>query len=160
MTDAVFDLERVVCRVSDLNDQGARGFTIGAGDWPLRGFVVRVGAEIRGYINDCPHAHHPLNLRPHRFLTADGALIVCASHGALFEKLTGVCVAGPCAGAYLRSVPLRIADGFVLLADTAAGSSPADAAESCAGSPAGSSVDETPVSPDTAAGPSRDGSAD
>jgi nitrite reductase/ring-hydroxylating ferredoxin subunit len=83
---------------------------------------VRVGAEIRAYVNDCPHAHHPLNLLPHRFLTADGALIVCASHGALFEKLTGVCVAGPCAGAYLRSVPLLIADGFVLLADGAAGS--------------------------------------
>jgi nitrite reductase/ring-hydroxylating ferredoxin subunit len=119
---ADLDLERVVCRVSDLNEQGARGFTIGTGDWPLRGFIVRVGAEIRAYVNDCPHAHHPLNLLPHRFLTADGALIVCASHGALFEKLTGVCVAGPCAGAYLRSVPLLIADGFVLLADGAAGS--------------------------------------
>jgi nitrite reductase/ring-hydroxylating ferredoxin subunit len=119
---ADLDLERVVCRVSDLDERGARGFTIGTGDWPLRGFIVRVGAEIRAYVNDCPHAHHPLNLLPHRFLTADGALIVCASHGALFEKLTGVCVAGPCAGAYLRSVPLLIADGFVLLADGAAGS--------------------------------------
>jgi len=115
------DLERVVCRISDLSEHGARAFIIGAGDWPLRGFVVRVGAEIRGYVNDCPHAHHPLNLLPHRFLTADGALIVCASHGALFEKLTGVCVAGPCAGAYLRSVPLLIEAGFVLLADGAAG---------------------------------------
>jgi nitrite reductase/ring-hydroxylating ferredoxin subunit len=118
---ADLDLERVVCRVSDLNEHGARAFTIGVGDWPLRGFVVRVGAQIRGYVNDCPHAHHPLNLLPHRFLTPDGALIVCASHGALFEKLTGVCVAGPCAGAYLRSVPLLIEAGFVLLADGATG---------------------------------------
>jgi len=122
------DLERVVCRISDLSEHGARAFIIGAGDWPLRGFVVRVGAEIRGYVNDCPHAHHPLNLLPHRFLTADSALIVCASHGALFKKLTGVCVAGPCAGAYLRSVPLLIEDGFVLLAAGAAGS-PADGAD-------------------------------
>lgn len=112
----VVDLERVVCRVSDLDAQGARGFTIGAGDWPLRGFVVRAGAQIRGYVNDCPHAHHPLNLLPHRFLTADGSLIVCSSHGALFEKLTGVCVAGPCAGSCLRSIPLQMEAGFVLLA--------------------------------------------
>ena len=110
------DLERVVCRVSDLDAQSARGFTIGAGDWPVRGFVVRAAGEIRGYVNDCPHAHHPLNLLPHRFLTADGALIVCSSHGALFEKLTGVCVAGPCAGAFLRRIPLQIEAGLVLLA--------------------------------------------
>jgi nitrite reductase/ring-hydroxylating ferredoxin subunit len=129
MTHPVVDLERVICRVSDLEAHGgARGFTIGTGDWPLRGFVVRVGAEIRGYVNDCPHAHHPLNLLPHRFLTADGSLIVCSSHGALFEKLTGVCVAGPCPGAYLRSVPLQIEAGCVLLA--AAVEPPGDAARS------------------------------
>jgi len=116
MSHPVVDLERVVCRVTDLDAHGARGFTIGTGDWPLRGFVVRVGAEIRGYVNDCPHAHHPINLLPHRFLTADGSLIVCSSHGALFEKLTGLCVAGPCAGASLRSVALQIEAGFVLLA--------------------------------------------
>ena len=117
MSHPVVDLERVICRVSDLDMHGgARAFTIGAGDWPLRAFLVRVGGEIRGYVNDCPHAHHPLNLLPHRFLTADGSLIVCSSHGALFEKLTGICVAGPCAGAYLRSVALQIEDGFVLLA--------------------------------------------
>ncbi len=122
MRHPVVDLERVICRVSDLDIHGgARAFTIGgaasgSGDWPLRGFLVRVGAEIRGYLNDCPHAHHPLNLLPHRFLSADGALIVCSSHGALFEKLTGMCVAGPCAGAYLRSVEVQVEDGFVLLA--------------------------------------------
>ena len=116
MSHPVVDLERVVCRVSELDAHSARGFTIGRGDWPLRGFVVRVGTEIRAYVNDCPHAHHPINLLPHRFLTADGSLIVCSSHGALFEKLTGVCVAGPCAGAFLRSVALQIEAGFVLLA--------------------------------------------
>lgn len=116
MSRSVLDLERVVCRVSDLDAHGARGFIIGTGDWPLRGFVVRAGAEIRGYVNDCPHAHHPLNLLPHRFLTADGTLILCSSHGALFEKQTGVCVAGPCPGTTLRSLPLQIEDGFVLLA--------------------------------------------
>jgi nitrite reductase/ring-hydroxylating ferredoxin subunit len=113
-----FDLERVVCRFTELERQGARAFTIGAGDWPLRGFVVRMGDAVRGYVNRCPHAGHPLNLLPDRFLTPDGALILCSSHGALFEKSTGYCVAGPCAGRALTAVALEIRYGFVLLADS------------------------------------------
>jgi nitrite reductase/ring-hydroxylating ferredoxin subunit len=111
------DLERVICRLSDIEPAGARGFTMGGGDWPLRGVVVRVREEVRGYVNRCPHAGHPLNLVPNRFLTPDGALLLCASHGALFEKLTGYCVAGPCPGRSLQAVPLKVEDGFVMLAD-------------------------------------------
>jgi nitrite reductase/ring-hydroxylating ferredoxin subunit len=111
------DVERVICRLADIDDPGARGFAIGNGDWPLRGLIVRVRSEIRGYVNRCPHAGHPLNLRPHQFLTADASLILCASHGALFERLTGYCVAGPCAGKGLHPVPLKIESGFVLLGD-------------------------------------------
>ena len=111
------DLERVVCRLSEL-EGGARGFTLGSGDWPLRGFVVRVGATVRGYLNRCPHAGHPLDLLPQRFLTADGTLILCSSHGALFEKATGLCVAGPCAGRALTPIALQVSCGFVLLDDS------------------------------------------
>jgi nitrite reductase/ring-hydroxylating ferredoxin subunit len=113
----VLDVERVVCRETELDARGARAFTIGGGDWPLRGFVVRVGAHLRGYVNRCPHAGHPLNLLPDRFFTPDGALILCSSHGALFEKLTGFCVAGPCAGRALTPVPLEVRSGFVMLAE-------------------------------------------
>jgi nitrite reductase/ring-hydroxylating ferredoxin subunit len=115
-----FDLERVVCRLADLEPGATRAFTLGAGDWPLRGFLVRVGNEVRGYVNRCPHAGHPLDLLPGRFLTPDGTLIVCASHGALFEKSTGYCVAGPCAGKRLRSVAVEVRSGYVLLADSVA----------------------------------------
>jgi naringenin degradation protein FdeD len=111
------DVERVICRLTDVDDPGARGFAIGSGDWPLRGLVVRVRQEVRGYVNRCPHAGHPLNLRPHEFLTSDASLILCASHGALFERLTGYCVAGPCAGKGLQPVPLKIESGFVMLGD-------------------------------------------
>ena len=72
---------------------------------------------MRGYLNRCPHAGHPLDLRPQHFLTADGTLILCSSHGALFEKPTGYCVAGPCAGRSLIPVPLEVKCGVVLLAD-------------------------------------------
>ena len=111
------DLERVICRLADMDTIGARGFTLGGGDWPLRGIVVRVREEVRGYINRCPHAGHPLNLRPNHFLTPDRSLLLCASHGALFDKLTGLCIAGPCPGQSLRAIPLKVADGFVMWGD-------------------------------------------
>ena len=110
------DLARVLCAVRELDDPGARGFTIGEGDWPLQGFLVRRGGVIRAYLNRCPHAGHPLNLLPHRFLTPDRSLIVCSSHGALFELLTGYCVDGPCPGQSLSPVAIEIRDGYVLLA--------------------------------------------
>ena len=117
MSGTQIDVERVICRLDDIQPGDARGFAIGGGDWPLRGLVVRLNDEVRGFINRCPHAGHPLNLRPHRFLTADSTLLLCSSHGALFEKATGYCIAGPCAGQRLSALPLKIESGFVLLAD-------------------------------------------
>ncbi len=113
----MIDVERVICRVEDVADKGSRAFTIGRGDWPLRGLLVSAGPKILGYVNHCPHAGHPLDLVPGRFLSAGGSLILCSSHGALFEKASGYCVAGPCAGKALTPVPLRIDSGFVMLAD-------------------------------------------
>lgn len=118
MTDYFeLDTERVICSLADLGEQGCRGFTLGEGDWPLRGFVLRVGKEIRAYRNWCPHAGHSLNLNPHQFLTPDGALIICNSHGALFERDGGLCIAGPCAGLSLRSLAVRIVSGYVVLVE-------------------------------------------
>jgi nitrite reductase/ring-hydroxylating ferredoxin subunit len=110
------DLARVLCALAQIPDGGARGFTVGEGDWPLRGVLVRTGAAVWGYVNRCPHAGHPLNLKPHAFLTPDDALILCASHGALFDKQSGFCLAGPCTGKSLTAVPLELAEGYVLLA--------------------------------------------
>lgn len=116
---AELDLERVVCRLADLEEYGSRAFTLGGGDWPLRGFVVRHGREVRGYVNRCPHAGHPLDLRPHRFLTPDRTMILCSSHGALFEKDAGRCLAGPCPGEQLRPIPLEVFGDVVLIAAAA-----------------------------------------
>jgi nitrite reductase/ring-hydroxylating ferredoxin subunit len=114
---AALDVERVICRLADVENPGARGFTMGTGDWPLRGFLVRIGDEAWAYVNRCPHARYPLNAVPHRFLTNGGELILCSMHGALFDRRTGFCIAGPCAGQSLRSVPVKIEAGFVMLAD-------------------------------------------
>jgi nitrite reductase/ring-hydroxylating ferredoxin subunit len=116
---AEIDLNRVLCRVADLADPGARAFTVGTGDWPLRGFLVRRGNAVQAFVNHCPHQGHPLNLMPDAFLTPDRRLILCSSHGALFEIATGLCVAGPCAGQALRRIPILIELGLVLLGEGA-----------------------------------------
>jgi nitrite reductase/ring-hydroxylating ferredoxin subunit len=110
------DLLRVICRIDDVGDREARGCSMGADDWPLQGLVVRRGDEVQAYVNWCPHAGHRLNLKPHDFTTADRSLLLCHSHGALFEPMTGFCVAGPCAGQSLRRVPVVVEAGCVLLA--------------------------------------------
>ena len=65
---------------------------------------------------DVPQAEAPVCMRD---LASYAGMILCNSHGALFEKSTGYCVAGPCAGQALERVALEIADGYVLLAEQA-----------------------------------------
>lgn len=105
----------LICRLDDLPDPGARLFDLGAGGWPAEGFVVRKGEEVFAYVNVCPHAGHALDWRPDGFLTKDRSMIMCSAHGAVFEVRSGLCVAGPCAGVSLRRLPVRVADGCLLL---------------------------------------------
>jgi nitrite reductase/ring-hydroxylating ferredoxin subunit len=105
-----------LCRLDDVAQPGARGFSFRAGEALFAGFVVRAGGEMRGYEDQCPHAGMPLALMPHRYLTREGDLILCASHGALFRPLDGICIGGPCAGRALTPWSVRIEGGEVVTA--------------------------------------------
>jgi len=113
--DAISPRARALCALDDLADPGARGFTAELGGRPLELFVVRKGGAVHGYVNRCPHTGVNLEWLADQFLDEDGALIVCATHGALFQIESGYCVAGPCAGDRLRPVPVAVADGNVVL---------------------------------------------
>lgn len=104
----------LLCRLDQLPSGGCREFKLGSGDWPLRGFVIRVADGVRAYVNRCAHLSYPLNYLPDEFLSYDRRHILCTMHGALFEKETGLCVAGPCLGRSLISVPARIEDDCVI----------------------------------------------
>lgn len=114
MTDTSL-AEVIVCRFDALSDPDSREFRIGEGDWPFKGFIVRRGDRVYAYQNYCMHVGHPLNWRPHRFLTEDGTQIICASHGAIYDIESGVCVSGPCPGKKLRTVEVEIRDGVVVV---------------------------------------------
>lgn len=111
------DLTRVLCSLAELEATGSKGFAVGEGDWPLRGFIVKSTKGVAAYINTCPHAGHPLNFKPDRFLTSDRSLILCASHGAVFTRDEGLCIAGPCPGQSLTPVPIELVGEYVLLAE-------------------------------------------
>jgi len=120
MASDEIDLERVLCRLADLKATSCREFRLGGGDWPLKGFVVSVAGGVRAYVNRCPHRALSLNLLPDTFLSRDRLVIVCCMHGAIFEKNSGLCVAGPCAGRALAQIPVVVVAGIVMLAEEVA----------------------------------------
>lgn len=130
----MLDSARRLCRLDELPPGGCREFRLGEGDWPLRGFVLRLTAaelararpaptgrnqavDLRAYVNRCRHMPFPLNYLPDDFLSRDGQLIECRMHGALFEKDTGLCVRGPCLGRSLSALAVSVQEGWVMLAE-------------------------------------------
>jgi nitrite reductase/ring-hydroxylating ferredoxin subunit len=101
--------------LAEIDEPGAMEFRVGDVDWPFRGIVVRWQGEVHAYANVCAHLGHPLNLDADKFFTAEQTLLVCASHGAVFEPDTGKCVGGPCAGASLRSLECRVDGGEIFV---------------------------------------------
>jgi nitrite reductase/ring-hydroxylating ferredoxin subunit len=105
-----------LCALTDLADPGARGFMFRKHDSLFLGFVTRVGGAVTGWVDHCPHAGMPLAVVPNRYLTREGDLILCASHGALFRPGDGVCIGGPCAGKALTPWPVKIEGNRVVAA--------------------------------------------
>ncbi|MCB9949065.1 MAG: Rieske (2Fe-2S) protein [Rhodospirillaceae bacterium] len=107
---------RPLCRLQEIPDGQARGFTLGHGAARQDILVARRGGTVFGYVNSCPHAGSPLDWTPDRFMSPDGRHLMCATHGALFRVEDGYCVAGPCEGTALRSAMVRcLEDGTVLV---------------------------------------------
>lgn len=100
-----------LCHINDMEEGQSKGFELNA--QPL--FVVRGHQEQREqffvYRNSCPHLGITLEWQDDQFLDADGQLIQCAMHGALFLIDTGLCIAGPCQGQRLSMIEHRINNG-------------------------------------------------
>lgn len=112
MESLIEEEKRALCRVEDIPDGGAKGFTAAPGGFTGL-MAVRQGGEVFVYVNACPHIGTPLDWTPDRFLSLDGSHIICATHGAEFTIRTGECVRGPCRGDYLETVVTEIKDGTV-----------------------------------------------
>lgn len=105
-----------LCRIDELKDPGDKGFSVVSGEMTREILVIRLGSEVYGYLNSCPHTGAPLDWAPGRFLDQQREFIQCAMHGALFRIRDGLCVFGPCAGDRLAPVSVAVMDGDVIMA--------------------------------------------
>ena len=103
-----------LCRLTDIPDGEARGFTVETPTGKCDILVHRDGDAVRGYVNSCPHVGSPLDWAPDRFIALDGFHLACGTHGALFRPQDGYCVSGPCAGDSLEAVPVCLVADEVL----------------------------------------------
>lgn len=105
----------IVCLSEALGENETIKFRIGRGADVREGFVIRRGGELHAYRNECRHIPMTMDWVENRFLSRDRCWIQCSTHGALYEITTGLCVAGPPAGKSLRSLPVKVEDGRIVV---------------------------------------------
>lgn len=96
-----------VARRGELAEGATRKFYLDCGGREVEAFVVHFRGEHHAFVNRCRHVPMTMDWVENRFLTADGCFIQCATHGALFEPDSGLCVEGPPIGKSLIRVPLE-----------------------------------------------------
>jgi nitrite reductase/ring-hydroxylating ferredoxin subunit len=106
---------RKLIGLAELKQHRSFRFSYEAEGIEREGFVAWVEGEVVAYENVCRHLPLSLDYGDGRFFTPDGKQIVCHTHGAVYEPLSGLCVAGPCAGASLKKLPVEVDNGAVWL---------------------------------------------
>ena len=105
----------VLASAESFGDSDTRGFDLDPQDMEKRVFVVKKGDDFFCFRNSCPHTSAPLNWEGDRFLSLDKNYIQCSLHGALFRIENGSCIAGPCPGTALLTIPISIEDGQLVI---------------------------------------------
>jgi nitrite reductase/ring-hydroxylating ferredoxin subunit len=112
--DTIFPAS-LLCRLDTIPDGGITAIEDVAAVDGESVIVERHGDAVRAWLNVCPHAGRRLDYAPGQFLRKD-ELLICAVHGASFDRRDGICVAGPCRGEHLRVLAVRVEGGEVWLA--------------------------------------------
>lgn len=103
----------VLCDGAALLDGAAAvGFEVLYQSEPCRAFAIRFEGQVRAYLNRCTHVAMEMDWVPDQFFSSDRQWLLCATHGATHEPLTGRCVGGPCTGG-LIGIELREESGVV-----------------------------------------------
>ncbi|GLQ96894.1 Rieske (2Fe-2S) protein [Dyella mobilis] len=105
---------RRLCRLDDMPDGEAMALDVSLPEGEESVILLRQGARVNAWLNICPHAGRRLDWAPGKFLISKG-MLVCAAHGACFNVDNGECIGGPCKGESLRTVPVQVEQGDVLL---------------------------------------------
>ncbi len=112
--NTLMSVSKTLCRLDAIADAGAIAVDVESSTGGFSLILLRQGAHVFAYHNECPHAGRRLDWAPGKFLIENGQLI-CAAHGASFFIESGRCYAGPCRGAGLAAVRVEVIDGEVRL---------------------------------------------
>ena len=112
--------ERLICASAELVDggHGAR-FEV---EWQGRrepAFAVRFNGMVFAYLNRCGHVPAELDWNAGEFFDQARLYLICATHGALYDPVTGACLSGRCGGRGLEALDVTERDGNVFLAEKA-----------------------------------------
>jgi nitrite reductase/ring-hydroxylating ferredoxin subunit len=87
---------------------------------PVRGaeeecFVVNFHGHYHAYVNRCRHVPMAMDWIDNQFFAEQGRYLMCQTHNAYYEPVSGECIAGPASacGKFLYRVPLEIDDGVI-----------------------------------------------
>ena len=91
--------ERLICPSAELEDsrRGVR-FELERTGGAVAAFVVRFEGRVHAYLNRCAHLPMELDWRPGEFFDAEGLVLICSTHGALYAPESGACIGGRCIG--------------------------------------------------------------
>ena len=106
-----------VCARGELgSDVRAVALPRGADGRPREALVL-LGAdgEPRAYLNRCRHLPVPIDGGSKQYLTRGGEYLLCGTHGALYRRDDGVCIAGPCLHLALEKLQVLEENGMLFL---------------------------------------------
>ena len=101
---------KLVAKVGELAHGASKKFKVRRGEFDTEALLVNYQGNLFAYLNRCPHVGISLDWVDNQFFTVDRRYLMCANHGAVFEPPTGECVWGPCVGAVLQRLELKIED--------------------------------------------------
>ena len=101
-------MTHILCKTTNIEDPGSKSFEVKINRKTQSIFVIHKNGEFFAYYNNCPHTGANLEWQEDQFLDLDKELIQCATHDALFMIDSGKCIAGPCTGELLRSIPISL----------------------------------------------------
>lgn len=86
------------------------------GDDQREAILLRTGTGVACWLNYCRHFTDIRLDKGSGAPTREGE-VVCANHGAMFDRDSGLCTFGPCKGAYLNGIDVVVENGEVYLDD-------------------------------------------
>lgn len=106
---------RVVARVGEMRPGSVKKFRLICQQYRVDAFLINYEGGFHAYVNRCRHMTTPLDFIRYQFFTEDGRHLICLTHGALYDPVSGLCVDGPCKGLSLYRLPVQVDQGEVLV---------------------------------------------